>query len=70
MSQVSITKKEYQTLKRHSVAYQKLTTRLFKAVVQDDITEVVRDFDDTNQYSKGFLKDLEAGLRKSSYSRA
>ncbi len=70
MSTVTIPKKEYQALKRHSKAYQKLTTQLFKSVVQDDVGVAVADFAATKRYTKGFLADLERGLRKSSYGKS
>lgn len=70
MSTVTIPKKEYQKLRRYSSAYRKLATRLFEAVVHDDIETVVRDFTATKLYSKAFLTDLEKGLRRSSYGKA
>jgi hypothetical protein len=69
MAQVTISKTEYLRLRRQASAYQKLTSRLFEAVIKDPIQEVVEDFRKTNFYTPGFLKDLERGLRKSSYAR-
>jgi hypothetical protein len=70
MSKVTIQKNEYQSLKRQSSAYRKLATRLFEAVVKDDISSVVRDFAHTDLYSKEFLAEFEDGLRKSTYRKA
>ncbi len=70
MSQVTISEQEYQQLKRQGAAYRKLATKLFQSFVKDDVASVVRDFADTKLYSKHFLKDLEKGLRKSSYGKA
>jgi len=69
MVKVTISKTEYTRLRRQAAAYKKLTARFFEAVVKDSILEVVEDFHKTNLYSKGFLRDLESGLRKSSYGR-
>lgn len=70
MGQITISKQEYTQLKRQGAAYRKLAAKLFQSVVRDDVASVVKDFADTKLYSKGFLKDLEKGLRKSSYGKA
>ena len=70
MSEVTIQKEEYQALKRESVAYRKIASKLFASVVKDDVAVVIRDFAKTRKYSKDFLKDMETGLRKSSYARS
>ena len=70
MNQVTISEQEYKQLKRQGAAYRRLAARLFQSVVKDDVVSVVCDFADTKLYSKGFLKDLEKGLRKSSYGKA
>jgi hypothetical protein len=70
MSQVTISDQEYKQLKRQGAAYRKIAAKLFQSVVKDDVASVVRDFADTKLYSKGFLKDLEKGLQKSSYGSA
>lgn len=67
MSTVTISKKEYAQLKSQAAAYKKMAKSLFSAVVKDPIAEVVEDFEATGLYKQGFLKDLESGLRKSSY---
>lgn len=68
MSKVIISREEYKKLKNQSEAYKKIATRLFEVVIKDQIEEVVSDFRQTNLYTKGFLSDLDNGLRKSSYS--
>ena len=68
MKKITISKEEYQKLKKQSEAYKKLTSRLFEAVVKDPIKDVVSDFRQTSLYTSEFLSDLEDGLRKSSYS--
>jgi len=67
MSTITISKKEYQKLKGQALAYRKMAKSLFLAVVKDPISEVVQDFKATGLYNKNFLKDLESGLKKSSY---
>ena len=70
MSQITISEQEYKRLKRQGAAYRKIAAKLFQSVVKDDAASVVRDFADARLYSKGFLTDLEKGLRKSSYGKA
>ena len=70
MSQITISEREYKRLKRQGAAYRKIAAKLFQSVVKDDVASVVRDFAETKLYSKGFLADLEKGLRKSSYAKA
>lgn len=69
MNTITISQKEFNKLKRQSQAYKKLAARLFEVVVKDPVMEVVEDFRQTGLYSKGFLKDLQAGLKKSSYGK-
>jgi len=38
-------------------------------MIKDPIEEVINDFRKTNLYTKGFLADLEDGLKKSSYAK-
>jgi hypothetical protein len=70
MSTITISKKEYAKLKSQALAYRKMAKSLFSAVVKDPISEVVGDFQATGLYNKYFLKDLEVGLRKSSYLKS
>ena len=67
MSKVTISKIEYEHLKKQATAYRKFAAKFFESMIKDPIEEVVDDFSKTNLYSKEFLKDLESGLRKSSY---
>ena len=69
MSTVTISKIKYQKLRRHAEAYKRLSSRLFEFAIRDPIEEVVNDFKKTNLYTKEFLKDLEDGLRDSSYGK-
>lgn len=69
MVKVTLPKNEYQQLKRQAEAYRKFVAQLFESVVQDPISKVVKDFQKTNLYTEGFLKDLESGLHKSSYTK-
>lgn len=69
MSYITIPKTEYQQLKRHAKAFRNLSAQIFKSALHDPIADVVNDFKKTNNYTKGFLKDLENGLRKSSYAK-
>ncbi len=70
MANITISKEEYQNLKQQAKAYQKLSGSLFESIIRDHVEEVVEDFRRTNIYTDGFLRDLENGLRKSSYARA
>ena len=69
MSYISIPKKEYQQLKKQARTLRQFYVRFFRAALTDPVDDVVEDFRNTKLYSKGFLRDLEAGLRKSSYGK-
>ena len=69
MAEITLPKTQYETLKRQAAAYRKLAERFFESVIRDPIEEVVEDFRKTNLYSEEFLKDLDSGLRKSSYAQ-
>ena len=64
---VTLSKTEYRKLKAQAKAYQKIMSKFFEFALKGSIKEVVEDFRRTNLYSEEFLKDLESGLRKSSY---
>ena len=64
---ITLPKEKYEKLKRQAEAYRRFAAQFFEMAVKDPIKEVVDDFRKTGLYSGGFLKDLEAGLRKSSY---
>ncbi len=69
MNKVIITKTEYRQLKRQAEAYQKILAEFFDSITRDPINLVVQDFRKTDLYTEEFLKDLESGLRKSSYAK-
>ena len=69
MVKVTLPKTEYKQLKRQATAYRRFAARFFDLIIKDPIGEVVADFRKTNLYTEPFLKDLESGLRKSSYAK-
>lgn len=64
-----IPKTEYEKLKKQATAYRKFAERFFGLLIKDPIEEVVEDFRRTDLYTEKFLKDLETGLKKSSYTK-
>lgn len=66
-SRVILSKTEYNALKRQAEAYRKFAARFFETAVSDPVKDVVSDFRKTGLYTKSFLKDIESGLKKSSY---
>lgn len=64
---ITLSKTEYQRLKAQAKAYQKIMSKFFELALRNSIKEVIEDFRRTNLYSEEFLKDLESGLKKSSY---
>ena len=70
MANVTLSKEEYEKLKKQVKAYQKLRARLFEFILYDPVETVVEDFRKTKLYTEEFLSDLESGLRKSSYARS
>ena len=69
MVKVAVPKTEYEKLKRQATAYRRFAEKFFESVIKDPIEEVVEDFRKTDLYTEEFLKDLENGLRKSSYAK-
>jgi len=69
MSTVTLPKTEYLKLRKQAVAYRKLVGKVFESVVHDPVEELIDDFRKTDLYADEFLRDLESGLRKSSYSK-
>lgn len=67
MVKVEIPKTEYEQLKKQAGAYRRFAAKFFESIIQDPIDQVVEDFRKTNLYTEEFLRDLETGLRKSSY---
>ncbi len=68
MADITISKKEYKTLKKQAAAFKVFASRFFEATV-GSVQDIVQDFRDTELYSEDFLHDLESGLKKSSYSK-
>lgn len=64
---ITLPKTEYNQLKQQALAYRRFTARFFDSLIKDSVKNVVDDFRATNLYTKGFLKDLEAGLFDSFY---
>lgn len=69
MTKIVIPKTEYESLRRQAAAYRKFAEKFFESLIKDPIQDVVADFRRVNLYAEGFLKDLESGLRKSSYGK-
>ena len=66
---VPVPKSELARLKKQAKAYRTLAASVFALNLNDPVGMVVSDFRDTDRYSKEFLKDLEVGLRRSSYAK-
>lgn len=69
MVTVTIPKQKYQQLERQASAYRRFAAQIFESQLGDPINEVIKDFRKTDLYTGDFLKDLESGLRRSSYAR-
>ena len=71
MSTVTITKTQYEVLKRRAAAYDRIITAaredIFSPPPTRDRKEVMREFRATKKYSEAFLKSFEKGLSRSSY---
>lgn len=66
---ITLSKTEYNKLKKQARAYKVLSSQFFASKIKDPIKDIVDDFKNTDIYTDEFLKDLEGGLRKSSYSK-
>jgi len=66
---VAVPKTEYETLRKKARMYEELASLFFQKVKGDTVGEIVNDFKKTSLYSKGFLRDLENGLRFSSKAK-
>lgn len=66
---VTLSRPEYARLRRQAKAYRALASKVFELPLRDPVGEVADDFRATGLYSDDFLKDLEEGLRKSSYAK-
>ena len=69
MAQVTISKRKYEALRRQAAAYQKVAAEFFDALLKDPVEEVIADFRKSDLYTEEFLRDLDVGLRKSSYMK-
>ena len=69
MTTITIPRTEYTRMQCELRAYHTLRAQLFSTALSAPITQVVDDFTATGKYSPEFLKDLAAGLKKSSYSK-
>lgn len=68
MAEVTISKIEYDKLERQAKAYREVAAGFFESVLRDEsIDDVVADFRKTGLYEEEFLRDLEQGLRRSSF---
>ncbi len=68
LTTITIPKTEFTRLQRQAKAYRTLAASVIRFVVNDPITDVVDSFKHTDLYTDAFLKDLESGLRKSTYA--
>ena len=66
---ITLSQEEYMRLKKQAHAYKTLASKIFELRLSDPIDEVVADFRNADLYEEGFLKDLDEGLRKSSYAK-
>ena len=71
MAKVSLPKEEYHQLVKKALRYdylrQLLKEDLFASPPTRSIKKVIESFARTGLYNKQFLRDLEKGLRRSSY---
>jgi len=74
MSMVTISKTQYEALKRRASAYDRLIIAAKKDVFGPPPTrerkEVMREFRATKKYSPAFLKSLDKGLSRSNYFKS
>lgn len=69
MTFITIPKTEYQQLKRQALTLRRFYVKIFQSALRDPIDEVMADFEKTDLYTPEFLRDLEQGLRQSSYAK-
>ena len=71
MTTITIPKNEYQKLVEKSLRYeyirQMMEGNLFAPPPVKNTRKIIGELRKTKLYSRGFLKDLEKGLRRSSY---
>jgi len=66
---ITLSKMEYSRLRNQARAYRSLASKVFELPLRDPIGEVAEDFRTMGLYSEDFLRDLESGLRKSTYAK-
>ena len=71
MSTVTISKTQYEALKRRAVAYERVVaaTRedIFSSPPVHSVKKIMQEFKDTKRYSAEFLNSLKKGLSRSTY---
>jgi hypothetical protein len=67
MEKITISKDKYERLLLIEKAFTKLSKVVLDSYSENLIEPVVKDFEETGLYSKGFIIDLKEGLKKSSY---
>jgi len=71
MSEITISKKEYQKLLDRAFRYdylrQILQEDVFSSPPTRDAKAVIKEFRSTKRYNRKFLKSLAKGLKRSSY---
>jgi hypothetical protein len=74
MNTVTISKKEYETLLEKQERYEHVRSliegELFASPPKRSMQAVMKEFKATKRYSAAFLRDLEAGMKRSNYFRA
>lgn len=71
MSTITLPKIEYLNLKKRAEAFDKMVAEInpnfFFVPVEKSRKKIISEFSKTKLYSKEFVKDLEKGLRRSSF---
>ena len=71
MTTVTISRTQYEVLKRRAVAYERVIAAasedIFSTPPTRAVKKVMQEFKDTKRYSTAFLNSLEKGLSRSTY---
>ena len=74
MANITLPKKEYHQLVEKALRYdylhQLLEEDLFASPPTRSVKKVIESFEKTELYNKNFLRNLEKGLKRSSYFRS
>lgn len=70
MSKITISREKYKALLFEANAYRKLASTIASQAIERPVSEIVASFRATNLYSKGFLSDLDSGLKDLRKSKA